>query len=119
MGEGQGEGVKGFSVKPKEPFIPIKREDTIRHKIISLIERQSLCAKEISADVRISEKEVYGHLEHIKKTLIKSNQRLVVIPSECNKCGFVFKKRDKLKKPGRCPVCNNESISEQFFSVAE
>jgi predicted Zn-ribbon and HTH transcriptional regulator len=106
-----------MKTKSKEAFIPVERDDTIRRKIISLMEGQSLCAKEISADVRISEKEVYGHLEHIKKTLSKSNQRLVVIPSECNKCGFLFKERDKLKKPSKCPVCNNESISEPFFSI--
>ncbi|MBI5327533.1 MAG: transcriptional regulator [Deltaproteobacteria bacterium] len=103
--------------KPREAFIPQEREDTIRHKIISILTGQSLSAKELSADVRISEKEVYGHLEHIKKTVSKSGHNLVVVPSECNKCGFVFKKRDKLKKPSKCPVCYSESISEPIFSI--
>ncbi|HAG51747.1 MAG TPA: transcriptional regulator [Deltaproteobacteria bacterium] len=105
--------------KPKEAFIPIEREDTVRHKIISVLAGQSLSAKEISAEVRISEKEVYGHLEHIKKSLNKSAHRLIILPSECNKCGFVFKKRDKLKKPGKCPICYSESIGDPFFSITK
>lgn len=104
-------------MKPKQPLIPQEREDTIRHKIISIISGQPLSAKEISADVRISEKEVSGHLGHIKKTLSKSGHNLVVTPSECNKCGFVFKKKDRLKKPGKCPVCSGESISAPLFSI--
>ena len=108
-----------MKIKSKEAFIPQEREDTIRHKIISLVEGQPLSAKAISADVRISEKEVYGHLEHIKKTLSKNGHNLVVAPSECNKCGFVFKKRDRLKKPGKCPVCSGESISAPLFSITD
>lgn len=106
-------------MKPKQPSIPPERENTIRQKIILLLEGQSLSAKDISAEARISEKEVYGHLEHIKKSLNKSAHRLIILPSECNKCGFVFKKRDRLKKPGKCPICYSESISEPFFSITE
>jgi len=105
--------------KSKQAFIPQEREDTIRHKIISIISGQALSAKEISADVRISEKEVSGHLEHIKKTLGKSGHDVVITPSECNKCGFVFKKRDRLKKPGKCPVCSGESITAPLFSITQ
>ncbi|MBI5047924.1 MAG: transcriptional regulator [Deltaproteobacteria bacterium] len=103
--------------KPKEAFIPAEREDTVRHKIIAVLTGQSLSAKEISADVRISEKEVYEHLEHIRKTVSKSGHNLVITPSACNRCGFVFKKRDRLKKPSKCPVCCSESISEPIFSI--
>ncbi|MBI3753520.1 MAG: ArsR family transcriptional regulator [Deltaproteobacteria bacterium] len=103
--------------KSKEAFIPQEREDTIRHKIISIISGQPLSAKEISAEVRISEKEVYEHLEHIRKTVSQSGHNLIITPSECNQCGFVFKKRERLKKPGRCPVCSGESISAPLFSI--
>ena len=108
-----------MKTKSKEAFIPAEREDTIRHTIIFLLDGQSLSAKEISADVKVSEKEVYGHLEHIKKSLNKSAHRLIILPSECNKCGFVFKKRDKLKKPGKCPICYSESIGDPFFSITK
>ena len=103
--------------KPKEPFIPVERHETVRQKIISVLEGQTLSAKDISADVMVSEKEVYEHLKHIQKTLNKRERNLIITPAECKKCGFVFRKRDRLKKPGRCPVCRGELISEPLFSI--
>jgi predicted Zn-ribbon and HTH transcriptional regulator len=103
--------------KFKEPFIPVERQETIRQKIISLLDGKTLSAKDISVDVRVSEKEIYEHLEHIQRTINKSEHNFIVTPSECKKCGFVFRKRDRLKKPGRCPVCRSESIKEPLFSI--
>ncbi len=103
--------------KPKKPFIPAERQETIRQKIISVLEGQPLSAKGISAGVRASEKEVYGHLEHIQRTINKREHNLIVTPAECKKCGFVFRKRERLKKPGKCPVCHSELIQEPLFSI--
>jgi predicted Zn-ribbon and HTH transcriptional regulator len=79
--------------KPQKPFIPVERRETVRRNIISLLEDQTLSAREISALVSISERDVY------------------------RKCGFEFRKREKLKKPGKCPICHNESILEPRFSL--
>jgi predicted Zn-ribbon and HTH transcriptional regulator len=103
--------------KSKEPFIPVERQETIRREIISALEGKTLSAKDISAYVRISEKEIYEHLEHIQRTINKSEHNFIIIPAECKKCGFIFRKRDRLKKPGKCPVCRGESIQEPLFSV--
>jgi predicted Zn-ribbon and HTH transcriptional regulator len=103
--------------KSKEPFIPVERHETIRQKIISLLEDKTLSAKDISTDVRASEKEIYEHLEHIQRTINKSKHNFIVTPAICKKCGFIFRKRDKLKKPGKCPVCRGELIQEPLFSV--
>jgi predicted Zn-ribbon and HTH transcriptional regulator len=103
--------------KSTEPLIPVERQETIRREIISVLVGKTLSAKDISADVRVSEKEIYEHLEHIQRTINKSEHNFIVTPSVCKKCGFVFRKRDKLKKPGRCPVCHGESIQEPLFSV--
>jgi hypothetical protein len=100
--------------KPKKPFIPMERRETIRQKIISLLADRTVSAKDLSAEVSVSEKEIYEHLEHIHRSVGKG---LTVMPAECRKCGFVFKKRDKLKKPGRCPLCHNELIEEPLFSI--
>jgi predicted Zn-ribbon and HTH transcriptional regulator len=103
--------------KCKEPFVPVERQETIRQKIISVLEGKTLSAKDISADVRVSEKEIYEHLEHIQMTTNKSKHNFIVTPAICKKCGFVFRKRDKLKKPGKCPVCRGELIQEPLFSI--
>lgn len=89
----------------------------MRQEITSVIQEQSLSAKEISALIRISEKDVYAHLEHIQKAAKKHGYKLIVTPAECRKCDFVFKKRERLKKPGKCPVCRNELIKEPVFSI--
>lgn len=103
--------------KPKKPFTPAERQETVRRKIISVLAGQTLSAKEISADIRVSEREVYEHLEHIQRTVNKKEHCLIVIPAECRKCGFVFRKRDRLRKPGKCPVCHGELIQEPLFSI--
>jgi len=98
--------------------MPPERTGTIRQEIILLLEENAaLSAKDISAEVRIPEKEVYGHLEHVQKSLTKVGHHLHVKPAECLKCGFVFAKREKLKTPGRCPVCHEEHIQEPLFSI--
>ena len=104
--------------KAKRPFVPPERTGTIRKDIITLLEEsQSLTAKDISAEVRIPEKEVFGHLEHIQKSLSKTGLHLNIKPAECLKCGFVFTKRERLKTPGRCPVCHEEHIQEPLFWI--
>lgn len=80
---------------------------------------QTLSAKELSGLVSASERDVYTHLEHIRKTLSKKEMKLLVTPAECRKCGFEFRKREKLKKPGKCPICHNESILEPRFSLED
>ncbi len=103
--------------RPKEPPVPAERIDTVRHEIVSALEGRTMSAKDISASVRIPEKEVYAHLDHIQKSMGRKERRLAVTPASCLKCGFIFKKRERLTKPGRCPVCHGEQIEEPLFSI--
>lgn len=100
--------------RPAQPRIPVERQETVRREIIALLGEDVLSARDLSAAVSASEKEVYDHLAHIQK---KKDLRLRTIPAECRKCGFVFKKRERLTKPGRCPVCRGEVIQEPLFSL--
>ena len=103
--------------KPKEPSVPVERRETVRQEIITLLEEKTFSAREISACVAVPEKEVYEHLEHIRRTINKGEHNLLVTPALCKKCGFIFRKRERLSKPGKCPVCRNEVIGEPLFSV--
>ncbi len=104
--------------KARAPFVPPEKSGTVRRDIIALLEeKQALTAQDISSEVSIPEKEVYGHLEHIQKSLNTTGRRLHIKPAECLKCGFIFTKRDRLKTPGRCPVCHQEHIQEPVFSI--
>ena len=93
----------------------MEQHDTLRHAIVSLLDGHELTAREISAAIGIAEKEVYVHLEHIQ--MQKKDLHLLITPAVCRKCGFVFRKRARPKKPGRCPVCRGELISEPHFSI--
>jgi predicted Zn-ribbon and HTH transcriptional regulator len=104
-------------LKKDRPFIPVDRDETLRQKIISVLKEHVLSAKDISAAVSASEKEVYDHLAHIQKSAHKKSYTLVISPAKCKKCGFSFKKREKLRKPGKCPLCRGESIEEPLFSI--
>ncbi len=85
---------------------------------MSAVLREHICsAKEISVYLRIPEKDVYDHLEHIRKSLSKSGYHLVVEAARCEKCGFVFRKRTRLAKPGKCPMCLSSLILAPLFSI--
>lgn len=99
--------------------VPPERLETARRRILVLISERPLSAKEISADAGIPEKEVRGHLDHLRRTLHRDGRRVAVTPAECLACGFVFRKRERFAKPGRCPVCRGESVSEPLFFVAQ
>ncbi|MBU4258044.1 MAG: transcriptional regulator [Proteobacteria bacterium] len=107
-----------MKIKPKEPSIPQEKHDTIRQEIISVLTGRTLSARDISAEVGISEKEVVDHLGHIRIAVRKSKERLVIIPAECKSCGFKFKKRERMNKPGKCPICRSQQIQEPLFSIS-
>ena len=88
---------------------------TIRQEIRNLLIDNSLTAKDISKIIRIKEKDVIDHLNHIAKSVGKKD--FIIEPSVCMKCGFVFNKRERLTSPGRCPACKHEGISEPRFGI--
>lgn len=69
-------------------------------------------AGEISRAVHIPQKDVYGHLDHIIRSL-KGDFRM--IPAECLACGFKFSKRKSVQPPSRCPLCKDEHIKDPAY----
>jgi transcriptional regulator len=101
----------------KKEQVPAEALDTVRHRILTELAQGPLSALDLSGLVGIPEKEVAGHLEHIRHSLHRTGTRLLVRPAECVKCGFVFEKRGRLTRPGKCPVCRSESIHAPLFSL--
>jgi len=85
---------------------------TIREEIIELLTTGEWSARDISQATHIPEKEVYAHLEHVKKSL-KGTFR--INPPQCLNCGFTFTKRRTVRPPSRCPLCKSEHIQEPAF----
>ncbi|MBI5902164.1 MAG: transcriptional regulator [Deltaproteobacteria bacterium] len=94
---------------------------TIRQRIAAALKGGMLTSKDISMAVGIREKEAIDHLDHVAITVNRAGgaERFVVEPSVCRSCGFVFKKRERLKTPSRCPVCRSEEITEMRFGIVE
>jgi predicted Zn-ribbon and HTH transcriptional regulator len=110
-----------IAVKKKNigPVTPPAMHETVRREIREALREGACSARDLSAAVSISVREVSSHLEHIQRSLASTGQRLVVIPAACKKCGFVFAKREKLKRPTKCPVCKGESIQEPLFEIQD
>ncbi|HLC18263.1 MAG TPA: transcriptional regulator [Thermodesulfobacteriota bacterium] len=97
---------------------------TVRQMISEVLRDRMLTAKDISREVGIKEKEVLEHLPHVARSLGHKGpheggreEKLVTEPSECLGCGFVFRKRARLKTPGKCPVCRSEEITETRYGI--
>ncbi len=104
-------------MKIKGPFTPREEHSTIRQAIRTLLEERPLSARDISVSVHIPEKEVVYHLEHIRVAIRRDGLRLVVTPAACAKCGFIFSKRERLTKPGRCPACRDGHVSGPLYRI--
>ncbi len=93
--------------------------ETIRQQIITCLNNGPVNAIEISQDVGIMEKEVYEHLEHIVRSINARGKDLTIHPSRCLKCGFIFEKRTRFKRPGRCPDCKGTRITKPLYEIRE
>lgn len=98
-------------------MVPRTAQETTRHAITALLSEGSVSAKDISTLIHLPEKEVYSHLEHIRRSLHAFGAVLEVTPAECRNCGFIFAKRERMTSPGKCPVCRNEAILDPLFRI--
>ena len=90
---------------------------TTRREIMSLLSEAEHGAKSISKILRISEKEVYEHLDHIGRSLKSQNRTLKIIPARCLGCGFIFEDRNRFTSPGKCPRCKGEHIQDPEYGI--
>ena len=100
-----------------EPPPPLQRQKTYREMILQALTGEPISARDLSQKVGIAEREVADHLRHLQKSLKNSPRRLQLKPPRCLDCSFVFQKRERLTRPGRCPVCRSTHLSEPLFSL--
>ncbi len=89
---------------------------TIRRRLMELLRGSAFTAKELSKALGIKEKDVIEHLPHAARS-VSASGRFLVEPSVCLNCGFVFKKRERFKTPGKCPICKSEQITESKYGI--
>jgi len=103
--------------KRPRPHKVIERHETVRAALRQVLRERPLTARELSARVGISEKEVPGHLDHLARSLRHGGDRLRVEPAQCLVCAFVFKERTRLTKPSKCPACRSERVDPPRFVI--
>lgn len=97
--------------------IPQERSVTVRQALLEALRGGPITARELSARVGISEREVASHLEHIERSLKHGAERLGTQPPECLSCGFVFRQRERLTRPGACPKCRGTHLEAPRFWI--
>jgi len=104
---------------PEHDFQESADRQTCRQMIAELLMEGPRSCRELSQLVHQSEKEVVGHLEHLRKSLRSKGLRLVIDPAVCRKCDYTFDQRTRLSKPGRCPECRQSTIEPPLYSIGK
>ncbi|MEW6266419.1 MAG: transcriptional regulator [Thermodesulfobacteriota bacterium] len=90
---------------------------TIRQRMTATLEDGDFSARDLSRLLGIKEREVYDHLAHIAHSAAGRNRKLKVTPPLCLSCGYTFKDRRRLTRPGRCPRCQDTHIQDPLYRI--
>ncbi len=96
---------------------PEARSHTVRQDLALALRAGPATARDLSKAVGASEKDILGHLAHLAKTLKARDAELVITPTECLECGFVFSEREKLARPSRCAKCHGSRLTLPEFRI--
>jgi transcriptional regulator len=101
------------------PAAPTERSSTLRQQLHTLLRKgPAQTALELSVELGVREREIALHLEHLERSIKNENERLVVEAPTCVACGFVFRQRHKLTRPGKCPRCRATRVLPPRFRIA-
>jgi predicted Zn-ribbon and HTH transcriptional regulator len=90
------------------------------YKILNEIEEPKT-AEEIANMLGLSRREaktIQEDIEYLMKSVKRrsgSAEIIEMIPARCSSCGYVFRDRDKVKRPTKCPRCKSERIQGPWF----
>ncbi|MFO7566673.1 MAG: transcriptional regulator [Enhygromyxa sp.] len=100
------------------PRAPAARSETVRETLRRALREGPATLQELSGHVRVAEKQLLEHLEHLRRSLAgRGVERLEVEPARCLACGFCFDARKRLSKPSRCPQCKSTRVTPPRFSL--
>ncbi|MBI4616054.1 MAG: transcriptional regulator [Planctomycetes bacterium] len=87
---------------------------TRRQQIRQLLEEGFQTLESLARAFQIRVKDAEEEVRHAARS---SGKKLRIEPAECPSCGFVFRGRDRLGAPSRCPRCRGEEVSEPRFTL--
>ena len=91
---------------------------TIRQEIINLLSQYEMDARELLQELGVREKEVYDHLAHVGRSVKAEKKKLIIHPSRCLQCGFVFEDRKRFTRPSRCPKCRQTHLQSPRYRIS-
>lgn len=97
---------------------PPGTDETPRQAIRRLLSAGPHTAYELSALVHLPEKSIAPHVEHVARSLRRADEQLVVEPARCLDCGYVFRDRQRLARPGACPRCRGQHLAAPVFRIS-
>ena len=83
--------------------------------LIELLSKQAMTLRELAEWFHADTKELLLDLERVSQSVKPG--KLIMDPSVCRNCGYVFKDREKRRRPSKCPECKGEKVSEPVFSI--
>ncbi len=89
---------------------------SIRQALRALLLTADRSLRELSRLLSLPEKTILGHLEQLARNPGRS-YRFLIIPARCRRCGFVFRQRQRVSAPSRCPRCRQTDIARPRFAM--
>jgi predicted Zn-ribbon and HTH transcriptional regulator len=90
---------------------------TRRQEIARILRTGPHTVDDLARKVGAPAKSVLADLEHVRRGL-KGGDAWRVHEAACLSCGFVFRGRERLATPSRCPECRSEDIEDPRFEIA-
>ncbi|MEZ4390634.1 MAG: transcriptional regulator [Polyangiales bacterium] len=114
--------MSGSKSSESGPRAPSSRSQSVRASLLEALRAAgelggASSARELSAAVGISERDVPAHLAHLARSLKAQGLSLVVEPAACKSCGYAFADRARFEPPGSCPSCRGTRVAPPRFSV--
>ena len=105
-----------------DPFLThdamLTPERTPRQRMIDLLIGTRLATHQLAQMLGIPERQVEEHLTHVAKTIARDKTRKFILdPARCQDCDFVFRDRQRLTRPSRCPHCRSEGITAPRYGI--
>jgi predicted Zn-ribbon and HTH transcriptional regulator len=92
---------------------------TLRQDLIKLVAGAPMDLRELADALGIREAEAAEHLEHAARSLKSRGRTLRTTPAHCRQCGYIFQKRNRFTRPGRCPRCKSNRIQGAVYLLAD
>jgi predicted Zn-ribbon and HTH transcriptional regulator len=87
-----------------------------RKDLIDLLLDHPMSVHQLAETLEERPKDIEDDIRHLIKSLRNLPYRAHITPARCRNCDFHFSK-DKLHKPGKCPLCKGTWIEEPLIEI--